>query len=90
VAQTGYAKYDWPIGIWKVFTNNALDACEESGVAPEIAIGIDGDGIRVAKNGPGLPAEVPVAIGWPRQSLGGALLELLLPTRCDKCGSAAE
>ena len=43
--------------IVKELVDNALDACEEAGIAPEIDIRVDAAGITVADNGPGLPAE---------------------------------
>jgi DNA topoisomerase VI subunit B len=46
----------------KELVDNALDACETAGVAPEIGVGakIDNDSIRltVSDNGPGIPPEV--------------------------------
>lgn len=57
VAQTGHSRSQWPLVILKELTDNAIDACEEAGVAPEIKVTVDGSGITVADNGPGLPAE---------------------------------
>ena len=37
-AQTDHAPDDWPLIIAKELTDNALDACEEAEIAPEIAI----------------------------------------------------
>ncbi len=56
-AQTGHAVRDWPIVAVKELIDNALDACEEAGVAPMISVTVDEDGIEVADNGPGLPAD---------------------------------
>ncbi len=42
----------------KELVDNALDAAEEAGVLPDIAIELTGDRIVVADNGPGLPATV--------------------------------
>ena len=56
-AQTGHAPADWPLVVLKELLDNALDACEEAGVAPAITVTVDEDGIEVADNGPGLPAE---------------------------------
>ena len=46
----------------KELVDNALDACETAGVAPEIGIAVDRDDdtitITVADNGPGLPPDV--------------------------------
>ncbi len=55
VAQTGHAVHDWPLVVLKELVDNALDACEEAEVAPEITVRADGDGITVTDNGPGIP-----------------------------------
>jgi len=57
VAQTGHRPAQWPIVVLKELLDNALDACEEAGIAPEVAIAVDKTDITVADNGPGLPAE---------------------------------
>ncbi len=57
IAQTGHQPDAWPLVVLKELVDNALDACEEAGVAPEITIQVDDDGIRVIDNGPGIPAE---------------------------------
>jgi DNA topoisomerase VI subunit B len=41
----------------KELLDNALDAAEDAGIAPQIAVTVDRDGIIVADNGPGLPAD---------------------------------
>jgi len=56
-AQTGHESDKWPLVILKELADNALDACEEAGVAPEINVTVDSDGITIADNGPGLPAD---------------------------------
>jgi hypothetical protein len=56
-AQTGHDLRDWPLVILKELVDNAADACEEAGIAPEISITVDADGIIVSDNGPGLPVE---------------------------------
>src|SRR6516162_6287306 len=58
-AQTGHAPEDWPLVIAKELTDNALDACEEAEIAPEIIIEVSTERgeIVIADNGPGLPAE---------------------------------
>src|SRR5215831_8079216 len=38
VAQTGHPVEDWPLVILKELVDNALDACEEAEIAPEINI----------------------------------------------------
>jgi DNA topoisomerase VI subunit B len=57
VAQTGHQRSAWPLVVLKELVDNAIDACEEAGVAPVVAIKVDGSGITVEDNGPGLPAE---------------------------------
>jgi DNA topoisomerase VI subunit B len=57
VAQTGHQKADWPLVVLKELMDNALDACEEDGIAPEISVTVNSRGITVADNGPGLPQE---------------------------------
>ena len=36
--QTGHSVYEWPLVVAKELIDNALDACEEAEVAPEIAV----------------------------------------------------
>src|SRR5919106_638137 len=57
VAQTGHQKADWPLVVLKELMDNALDACEEGGIAPEISVTVNSQGITVTDNGPGLPQE---------------------------------
>ncbi len=56
VNQTGHDVSEWPRVALKELIDNALDACEEAGIAPEIEVAVDGDRIIIADNGPGLPA----------------------------------
>ena len=58
IAQTGHQPEDWPLVVAKELVDNALDACEEAGTAPEITVHVDENGITVSDNGPGLPAKV--------------------------------
>jgi DNA topoisomerase VI subunit B len=58
VAQTGHEPHDWPLVALKELADNALDAAEEAGIVPEIAVRVDETGIMVQDNGPGLPPEV--------------------------------
>jgi hypothetical protein len=46
----------WPLVAAKELLDNALDACEEAGTPPEIALTVDDAGIMVEDNGPGIPA----------------------------------
>jgi DNA topoisomerase VI subunit B len=55
-AQTGHTPDEWPLVIVKELIDNALDVCEEHGIAPQITIGIEPDSLTVADNGPGLAA----------------------------------
>jgi DNA topoisomerase VI subunit B len=57
IAQTGHREEQWPLVALKELVDNALDACEDVGVVPVIAVTVDDDGIEVADNGPGLPVE---------------------------------
>lgn len=54
--QCGYGRRDWPLVIGKELIDNALDACEEQGIAPEITIKVDETSITVHDNGAGIPA----------------------------------
>jgi DNA topoisomerase VI subunit B len=53
--QTGHWRDDWPLVVLKELVDNALDACEDTGTAPEIHISVDKNGIQVSDNGPGIP-----------------------------------
>jgi DNA topoisomerase VI subunit B len=54
--QIGHGLEGWPVALLKELVDNALDACEATGVAPEVAVSITGDSFAVGDNGPGLPA----------------------------------
>jgi DNA topoisomerase VI subunit B len=56
-AQTGHRPDAWPLVILKELVDNALDACEDAGVPPEVLVTVDETGITVEDNGPGIPAE---------------------------------
>ncbi len=56
VAQTGHEPESWPLVVLKELMDNALDACEEAGVAPEIAVTVARNKITVTDNGPGIPS----------------------------------
>jgi DNA topoisomerase VI subunit B len=60
--QTGHAPERWPDVVVKELIDNALDACEGAGVMPDIRIALDHQGLSVADNGPGLPADVVAAV----------------------------
>ncbi len=54
--QTGHDVQDWPLVVLKELLDNALDACEEAGVAPVIDISASPKTgtIAIADNGPGV------------------------------------
>jgi len=53
--QIGYDQDLWPIALLKELLDNALDACEVAGIAPQIEVKITKNSFSVADNGPGLP-----------------------------------
>lgn len=55
--QCGYGPRDWPLVVVKELLDNALDACEEQGVAPAITLTVDESAITVADNGTGVPPD---------------------------------
>ena len=57
-AQTGHPVSDWPLVALKELTDNSLDACEESRIAPVIAVTVNKHGISVRDNGPGMPESI--------------------------------
>jgi hypothetical protein len=54
ITQTGHAKPEWPLVFVKEMVDNALDACEEAGIAPVIEVTATDTSIAVSDNGPGL------------------------------------
>src|SRR5262245_31264374 len=57
IAETGHQPDAWPLVVLKELLDNALDACEDQGVAPEVAVRVGPNVIEVVDNGPGLPAK---------------------------------
>ena len=57
IAQTGHREEEWPLVALKELVDNALDACEDAGIAPVVTVTVDDEGIAVSDNGPGLPVE---------------------------------
>jgi Holliday junction resolvase RusA-like endonuclease len=53
--QIGHDRNWWPTALVKELIDNALDACETAGIAPEIAVTVEPDAVSVGDNGPGLP-----------------------------------
>ena len=62
IAQTGHRPEAWPLVVLKELVDNALDACEEARIAPEITVKVDDTGITVSDNGPGIPPETVAAV----------------------------
>ena len=54
--QTGHSVYDWPLVVVKELLDNALDACEEAEVAPDITVIVEQDKIIVQDNAGGIDA----------------------------------
>jgi hypothetical protein len=52
--QTGHSVDDWPLVVAKELIDNALDACEEAEVAPDITVVVDPDTIIVQDNANGI------------------------------------
>src|SRR5436189_1884578 len=50
---TGHAPHEWPLVVVKELLDNAIDACEDAGIAPVVKVTVDADGIEIADNGPG-------------------------------------
>jgi DNA topoisomerase VI subunit B len=57
VAQSGHEPDVWPLVILKELVDNALDACEEAGLHPEIDVQVEPGAITVTDNGPGIPSD---------------------------------
>ena len=57
VAQAGQPVRDWPLYVMKELVDDALDACEEAGTAPDVSIAVGDGKIVVTDEGPGIPAD---------------------------------
>jgi DNA topoisomerase VI subunit B len=57
IAQTGHQPDAWPLVLLKEFVDNSLDAAEEAGIPPAVEVTVDGEGLAVLDNGPGIPSE---------------------------------
>ena len=55
--EIGHGREEWAFVILKELVDNALDACEEAGVAPNIHVTVDSESIIIEDNGPGMPPE---------------------------------
>ena len=60
--QTGHSVYDWPLVVAKELIDNALDACEEAEVAPDITVIVEPDTIIVQDNANGIDAETIASV----------------------------
>ena len=60
--ETGHGRDEWPLVILKELLDNSLDAAEDAGAAPEIAVKVDEQGIAVEDNGPGIPPETVTGV----------------------------
>ena len=54
----GTAISSWPLMLIKELIDNALDACEGAGIAPEVTVTVNSDFVTVTDNGPGLASKV--------------------------------
>jgi DNA topoisomerase VI subunit B len=63
--QTGHSVYDWPQVVLKELIDNALDAAEESEVAPVITVSVERDRIVVQDNANGIePATIESILNY--------------------------
>lgn len=58
ISQTAHQVEEWPLVAIKELVDNALDACEEAGVQPEISVLVGPYVMSIADNGPGIPESV--------------------------------
>ncbi len=57
-AQIGHSPDMWPQVVVKELVDNALDAAEETGTAPQVEVTVTENLIEVRDNGPGIPGDV--------------------------------
>ena len=55
--QTGHSLWDWPLVVGKEVVDNALDACEEAEVAPDITVIVDSGTIIIQDNAGGIETD---------------------------------
>jgi DNA topoisomerase VI subunit B len=60
--QTGHGVEDWPLVVLKEGVDNALDACEETEVAPVITVIVEADKIIIQDNAGGIDAATIASI----------------------------
>ena len=56
--QIGHEQALWPLALSKELIDNAIDACESAGIAPDVRLALRDETLTVEDNGPGLPAEI--------------------------------
>jgi DNA topoisomerase VI subunit B len=56
--QIGHPRQLWALALLKELIDNALDACEAAGIAPQISITLEADMVSIRDNGQGLPEAV--------------------------------
>jgi hypothetical protein len=61
-AETGQPVEHWPLYVQKELVDDALDACEEAGVAPVVSVAVGDGKIVVTDKGPGIPADTVEAL----------------------------
>jgi hypothetical protein len=57
INQTAHDVFDWALVVLKELTDNALDECEEAGIAPVIHVDVNGTTIVITDNCRGIPAK---------------------------------
>lgn len=62
VKQIGHGTDQWPLVVLKELVDNALDAAEETGIAPVINIEVTDREIVITDNGSGIPAETVAGV----------------------------
>jgi DNA topoisomerase VI subunit B len=55
--QTGHSRKEWPRVVLRELIDNALDACDEMGIAPNVLVRCDATSIEVSDNAGGIPVE---------------------------------
>jgi DNA topoisomerase VI subunit B len=72
--QTGHGVEDWLLVILKELVDNAIDACEEAGIAPTVEIGVSDGAVAVTDNGDGIaPDTVAEILDFSSASQAGRL-----------------
>ena len=79
---------EWPLVIVKELVDNAIDACEEAGIAPVITVTVDRGGITVARQRPGHSGRD--GRGHPRLQRAGVVARSLRQPDPRRAGQRAE